>query len=239
MCPLSQADCMSEYHKIETLYERDEDTFSIKPELILKNRVYGILKTWHWTEKIDGTNIRVIWQDGKLTFGGKTDNAQLHTELVNWLHKNITPEKMASAFPDCGDAPVVVYGEGYGPGIQKNGRLYAASKKFIVFDVRVGFWWLNNENMRDVAAKLGLDAVPYLGEMTLEDATAKVRAGFRSSLNGGLAQAEGMVGRPIEALFDKKGHRLIVKLKTKDFIRTPAKVLTMPAVLATDLPLAA
>jgi ATP-dependent RNA circularization protein (DNA/RNA ligase family) len=230
---------MSEYHKIETLYERDEDTFSIKPELILKNRVYGILKTWHWTEKIDGTNIRVIWQDGKLTFGGKTDNAQLHTELVNWLHENITPEKMASAFPDCGDAPVVVYGEGYGPGIQKNGRLYAASKKFIVFDVRVGFWWLNNENMRDVAAMLGLDAVPYLGEMTLEDAAAKVRAGFRSSLNGGLAQAEGMVGRPIEALFDKKGHRLIVKLKTKDFIRTPAKVLTMPAVLATDLPLAA
>jgi ATP-dependent RNA circularization protein (DNA/RNA ligase family) len=230
---------MSEYHKIETLYERDEDTFSIKPELILKNRVYGILKTWHWTEKIDGTNIRVIWQDGKLTFGGKTDNAQLHTELVNWLHENITPEKMASAFPDCGAAPVVVYGEGYGPGIQKNGRLYAASKKFIVFDVRVGFWWLNNENMRDVAAKLGLDAVPYLGEMTLEDATAKVRAGFRSSLNGGMAQAEGMVGRPIEALFDKKGHRLIVKLKTKDFIRTPAKVLTMPAVLATDLPLAA
>ena len=65
---------MSEYHKIETLYERDEH-FNIKPELILKNRVYGILKTWHWTEKIDGTNIRVIWQDGKLTFGGKTDNA--------------------------------------------------------------------------------------------------------------------------------------------------------------------
>jgi len=230
---------MSEYHKIETLYERDEETFSIKPELILKNRVYGILKTWHWTEKIDGTNIRVIWQDGKLAFGGKTDNAQLHTELANWLHENITPEKMESAFPDCCDAPVVVYGEGYGPGIQKNGRLYAASKKFIVFDVRVGFWWLNDENMRDVAAKLGLDAVPYLGEMTLEDATAKVRAGFRSSLNGGVAQAEGMVGRPIEALFDKKGHRLIVKLKTKDFIRTPAKVLTMPAVLATDLPLAA
>jgi len=229
---------MSEYHKIETLYERDEH-FKIGPDLVLRNRVYDTLKTWRWTEKVDGTNIRVIWQDGKLTFGGKTDNAQLHTELVNWLHENITPEKMASAFPDCGDAPVVIYGEGYGPGIQKNGRLYAATKKFIVFDVRVGFWWLNDENMRDVAAKLGLDAVPYLGEMTLEDATAKVRAGFRSSLNGGVAQAEGMVGRPIEALFDKKGHRLIVKLKTKDFIRTPAKVLTMPAVLATDLPLAA
>ena len=231
---------MSEYHKIETLYERDEDTFSIEPELILKNRVYDILKTWHWTEKIDGTNIRVIWQDGKLTFGGKTDNAQLTAELVNWLHENITPEKMASAFPDGGDAPVVIYGEGYGPGIQKNGRpLRGRPRSSSSSMCASGFWWLSDENMRDVAAKLGLDAVPYLGEMTLEDATAKVRAGFRSSLNGGLAQAEGMVGRPIEALFDKKGHRLIVKLKTKDFVRTPAKVLTMPAVLATELPLAA
>jgi hypothetical protein len=46
-----------------------------------------------------------------------------------------------------------------------------------------------------------------------------------------------MVGRPIETLFDKKGHRLIVKLKTKDFARTPAKVLTMPAQI--ELPLAA
>ena len=59
---------MSEYHKIETLYERDEKTFRIKPELILKNRVYGLLKSWRWTEKIDGTNIRVMWKDGKLIF---------------------------------------------------------------------------------------------------------------------------------------------------------------------------
>jgi hypothetical protein len=44
-----------------------------------------------------------------------------------------------------------------------------------------------------------------------------VRAGFQSRLNGGKAKAEGLVGRPAETLFDKKGARLIVKLKTKDF----------------------
>jgi hypothetical protein len=53
--------------------------------------------------------------------------------------------------------------------------------------------------------------------MTLEEATEKVRAGFPSLLNGGKKQAEGMVGRTAEPLFDKKGSRLIVKLKTKDF----------------------
>jgi len=237
---------VSEYHKIETLYERDEKTHRLKPDLILKNRVYGIVNPWVWTEKIDGTNIRVMWQRwvaqcghyimskdqnfcgecgsavgvladrGRVFFGGKTDNAQIHADLVKWLYAHITADSMAAAFSeDIGSA--VIYGEGYGPGIQKGGVLLADEKRLIVFDVKIGEWWLSDENMRDVAAKLSLDAVPLIGEMTLAEATEKVRAGFPSLLNGGKAQAEGMVGRPVETLFDKKGARLIVKLKTKDF----------------------
>ncbi len=87
---------MSEYHKIETLYERDEKTFKVRVGE-LKNRTYSLLKTWHWTEKIDGTNIRCIWKDGKLSFGGKTDNAQIHADLVKWLYENVTPEKVRVA----------------------------------------------------------------------------------------------------------------------------------------------
>ena len=213
---------MSEYHKIGTLYERGEN-FKIGPDMVLKNRAYDTIKTWHWTEKVDGTNIRVIWQGGKLSFGGRTNNAQIHSDLTNWLYENVTPEKLSSCFPDGND--VIIYGEGFGAGIRKVGIGYGPTKKFIMFDVfvidtentRMGGWWLSDESMREVASKLGLDAVPYLGEMTLEEATDKVRAGFQSSLNGGLIQSEGMVGRPVEALYDKKGHRLIVKLKTKDF----------------------
>lgn len=212
---------MTEYHKIETLYERDEQTFKLKPEMTLKNSVYGAIKTWQWTEKIDGTNIRAIWKGGILTFGGKTDNAQIHADLVRWLYENIKAEKLAEIFPN---SDVVLYGEGYGAGIQKGGGLYSPTKKFILFDVfvidpvnsKLGGWWLSDKNMRDVAAKLGLDAVPYIGEMTLEEAADLVRKGFKSDL-GEHPQAEGLVGRPVEALFDKKGHRLIVKLKTKDF----------------------
>jgi len=87
-----------------------------------------------------------------------------------------------------------------------------------MFDVLVdGKWWLNWESVCDVAAKLHLDTVPEIGTMTLEAATALVRVGFPSKLNGGKARAEGLVGRTAEPLFDKKGARLIVKLKTKDF----------------------
>lgn len=213
---------MSEYHKIETLYERDEK-FKVKPG-VLKNPTYGLLKSWQFTEKIDGTNIRIMWQPAvtgedfaigeSLRFGGKTDNAQIHADLIRHLYESVSAETMREVFPE---TAVVIYGEGYGAGIQKGGG-YSPSKKFIAFDVLVGDkWWLNWENTCDVAQKLGLDTVPFIGEFTLEEATEMVRVGFPSLLGNGGARAEGLVGRPGETLFDKKGHRLILKLKTKDF----------------------
>lgn len=206
---------MSEYPKIETLYERDEKTFKVKPG-VFKNRTYTLIKEWHFTEKIDGTNVRCIWDcvAGKLTFGGRSDNVQMHADLVRYLYENLPVENVRKVFPDLS---AVIYGEGYGAGIQKGGD-YSDKKKFIVFDVLVdGKWWLNWEAVCDVAQKLGLDVVPEVGTMTLEAATELVRAGFPSKLNGGKARAEGIVGRTLEPLFDKKGARLIVKLKTKDF----------------------
>ena len=204
-----------EYGKIETLYVRDEKTFKVMVG-DLKNRTYSLLKTWHWTEKVDGTNIRCIWDQSNVTFGGKTDNAQIHADLLNWLMINITREKMIQVFPDVN---AIIYGEGYGAGIQKGGGDYSPKKKIIVFDVLVdGKWWLSYENVCDVAQRLGLEVVPSFGEMSLEDATEMVRRGFKSrcAINPE-KMAEGLVGRPLETLFDKKGHRLITKIKTKDF----------------------
>ncbi len=213
---------MSEYHKIETLYERDERTHRLKLPLVLKNRVYGIVNPWVFTEKIDGTNIRCIWQSGAVTFGGKTDEAQMHAGLFQWLNLNVTAQKFREAFPALPEEhAVILYGEGYGAGIQKGGH-YSEEKRLILFDVIVRDqdgrdWWLSDENVRDVGAKLAIDVVPLVGEMSLADATDMVRAGFPTRIGGSGRPAEGLVGRPAEALFDKKGHRLIVKLKTKDF----------------------
>ena len=204
---------MSEYHKIETLYERDEATHRLKPELTLKNRVYGIIKTWYWTEKIDGTNIRAIWQGGKLSFGGKTDNASIPADLVKWLYENITPEKLAACFPDGGD--VVIYGEGYGAGIQRGG-LYGPTKKFIVFDVLIDEWWLKCKDIEDVCASLGLDTVPFLAETTIDKACRFVAYGQMKSVLGE-APAEGVVGRPAVEVRDRRGRRVITKIKAVDY----------------------
>jgi len=218
--PLVQTEVVgfTEYHKIETLFERDKESFVVDPAK-LKASVFGTIREWDVTEKIDGTNIRVMLSDaGEVSFGGRTNAAQIPGDLVQYLIRTFQQERLKSAmWIDGTPIEAILYGEGYGPGIQKGGGLYRADKSFILFDVLVGGkWWLDREAVNDVAAKLGIEVVPYLGRMTLGQIVEHVRTPFPSKL--GTAMAEGVVARPIETLFDKRMSRVIIKLKTKDFI---------------------
>jgi len=218
--PLVQTEVVgfTEYHKIETLFERDKATFVVYPAK-LKAPVLGTIREWDVTEKIDGTNIRVMLSEaGEVSFGGRTNAAQIPGDLVQYLIHTFQQDRLKEAmWIDGKPTEAILYGEGYGPGIQKGGGLYRTDKAFILFDVLVGGkWWLDREAVDSVAQKLGIDVVPYLGRMTLEQIVELVQTPFPSKL--GTAMAEGVVARPIETLFDKKMSRVIIKLKTKDFV---------------------
>jgi hypothetical protein len=205
-----------EYHKIDTLFDRDPATYAVIPDK-LRHPVIATISQWDVTEKIDGTNIRVMLaREGEVTIGGRTNNAQLPADFHNALSRRFTPEIMQAAFwLDGKPVEAILFGEGYGAGIQKGGA-YRPDKSFILFDVLVdGKWWLDKEAVDDVALKVGCEVVPYLGRMTLDEIVKLVQTPFQSRI--GVATAEGIVARPIETLFDKKGQRLIIKLKTKDF----------------------
>jgi len=218
---------MTEYPKIQTLFERNPETFVVDHSK-LKHPVFGTISEWDVTEKVDGTNIRVMFdpmivaEDSPYTspgpivsFNGRTDNAQIPGDLVQYLIKTFTPKLFT-----CFDTPVVLYGEGYGAGIQKVGKQYHLDKSFILFDILIdNQWWLNDSQMRAVAANLGIQAVPYLGRWTLPEIINNVQAGFLSTCSANpTLLAEGIVARPVETLFDKRHERVILKLKTKDFV---------------------
>jgi hypothetical protein len=208
----------AEYHKIETLFERDPVTFVVDPAK-LKSSVLGTISEWDVTEKIDGTNIRVMLSEaGEVSFGGRTNAAQIPGDLVQYLIRTFQQDKLKAAmWIDGTPTEAVLYGEGYGPGIQKGGGLYRADKAFILFDVLIGGkWWLEEEAIGDVAVKLGIEAVPHLGRHSLSEIVDLVRTPFPSLF--GTAMAEGIVARPIQTLFDRRGERVIIKLKTKDFV---------------------
>jgi len=210
---------MTEYHKIETLFERDKSTFVVNP-MVLKSPVLATISEWDVTEKIDGTNIRVkLSETGEVSFGGRTDAAQIPADLIQHLIRTFQQDLLKSVLwlDPASPVDVVLYGEGYGAGIQKGGGLYRQDKSFILFDVLVaGKWWLDRIAVEEIAAKLGIDCVPYLGRMDLARIIDTVRSPFASRI--GSAMAEGIVARPIEPLFDRHMKRIIIKLKTKDFI---------------------
>ncbi len=209
---------MNEYHKIQTLFKRNMERGGGKTLLdgqwTLPEIEYLAGNAWVFTEKVDGTNIRVMLQGGSVTFGGKTDSAQIPAQLVTRLNQRFLPlaAKMQEVFG--GDA--CLYGEGYGAKIQKGGGNYRPDQDFVLFDVRVGDWWLQRADVEDVAAKLALEVVPVIGEGTLHDAIARAKAGICSTW--GAFEAEGIVARPKVELKTRNGDRIITKIKCRDFV---------------------
>lgn len=210
---------MKEYHKITTLWARGDK----KPHNMIIGEYakpeFENLKDvdWLWTEKIDGTNIRVMWDGQRVLFGGKTDNAQIPVPLMYKLEELFMGQANEQKFEEIfGADPVCLYGEGYGNKIQAVGKEYDPDgTNFILFDVKVGDYWLERANVEDVASKLDLNIVDVTLIGTPADASAFVSKGFKSKI--GTATGEGLVGYPITGLLNRKGERIITKLKTKDF----------------------
>ena len=141
---------MKEYHKIETLFERDEKT----KKLIMgkfRNPTVEYLKDniWTFTEKVDGTNISIVYDGHTIEFHGRTEKAQIPSHLVNRLNTLFGGETNAQMFEQkFGNAEVILYGEGYGVKIQ-NGGLYRDDVDFILFDVMINGNYQPRESVED------------------------------------------------------------------------------------------
>jgi len=111
---------------------------------------------------------------------------------------------------------VILYGEGYGPKIQKGGARYREDNSFVLFDINIAGWWLQRKDVEDIGKKLELDVVPIQAIGTLPELVWMVKRGRPSAW--GDFPAEGTVARPEVELRSRAGHRIITKLKLRDFV---------------------
>lgn len=204
---------MKGYHKINSIFKRDLKTNKFTHEYSRPEFEYLKDCQWEFTEKVDGTNVRISWDGNEVKFGGRTDNAQMPMPLIERLQILFTKEKLASCFPEGGE--VVLYGEGYGGKIQSGGK-YKPEVDFVLFDVCVGPWWLKREAVNEVAFNISIQAVPVIGYGTLAVAIDLVRDGLKSTWGDFIA--EGLVIRPAIDLTARNGERIITKVKGRDFI---------------------
>ena len=75
------------YTKIETLYNRSLEGDKKLIPGDYRSKTVRLLKdtTWIGTEKIDGTNIRVIWDGYSISFAGRTNKAVIPSFLNDKL----------------------------------------------------------------------------------------------------------------------------------------------------------
>lgn len=211
---------MRKYEKIDTLYVRDTTGTKKLIEGQFRDPTVEFLAPceWIWTEKIDGTNIRVYWDGHVVTFGGRTDNAQIPAELVTKLNEMFGGEANAQMFEQMfGEKEVILFGEGYGRKIQKGGGNYIPDGvNFILFDVLVGENYLERANVEDIARAMGIKVVPIVGTGSLYEAVEYVKKHPTSVVAEGRCEMEGIVARPKMEMRDRRGNRLIVKVKWED-----------------------
>lgn len=210
---------MVEYTKIETPFERDMDGSKKLIEGKYRNEAVYYLKDSQWicTEKIDGTNIGVLWDGHRVSYQGRTERAQIPAHLANKLIElfggDVNEELFEQKF---GDMPVILFGEGYGVKIQ-NGGNYRPDVSFILFDVYLPEQnlWLKRDAIEDIAKAFNVDVVPIVMRGTIEEAVEFVKTKPKSTI--GTANMEGLVCKPEVDLLDRMGRRVMVKIKVKDF----------------------
>lgn len=210
---------LKEYEKISTVFERATDGSKKLIDGLFRDATVHYLANnmWEWTEKVDGTNIRVYWDGHNVSFHGRTDRAQIPSELVNKLNELFGGETNAQIFEQLfGEKEVILFGEGYGRKIQAVGSSYIPDGvNFILFDVLVGNVYLKRDAVIEVGEAFNLNIVPVILSGTVYDAIDYVKEEPESRLAP--VVMEGLVGRPPCELRDRLGNRVILKIKVRDF----------------------
>lgn len=182
---------------------------------------------WIKTEKIDGTNIRIILtkpvdEKREILIGSRklilNPDDVTSKQFYDCL-ENVNLNKIAEYFKET-NSTVVIYGEGYGAGVQKGG-IYSPKKDFRVFDIKIGNAYQDFEFVEKVCIDNQLNIVPVLGKTRVMSYGECIESlsKFQDTLirDGCGGKPEGIVYKHEPVLLNKYGERLIFKVKFKDF----------------------
>lgn len=216
------------YHHIEAPTVQDEDygkkhhkrklviPSSESGEEVFRHPLYYYLKDnlWNIRRKVDGQNLRVYWDGEQALWNGKSDNFTCSSALTEYMNGTFLEEIFEEKFGR--DKEVLLFGEHMGPKSQGN-ELGLEKDTFYLYDVRIGGFWLAKENIRAVAGYFGIPTVFDVSDgLDGECSLVNIIAGVA---RGAFKDWEGIVAVPNTEVQDQKGHRIIVKVKNKDYLR--------------------
>jgi len=189
---------------------------------LYKNQAIMLFKEAYAMEKIHGTSAHVGWkfETKKINYFTGED----HQVFLKMFDDAFLKAKFEEIFPD---QDVVIFGEHYGGKTQGMSHTYGKVAKFIGFDVKVGFVWLNVPNAEDVCKQFNIEFVSYEKVKTeLEILDRLLTVPSEQAKRNGIVeqkQREGIVLRPLTEMRTNNGERVICKYKPEEFGETKTK----------------
>ena len=210
-----------EYPKINSLFKRNQTDHSLImgdyscPE-------FGLIKKWRIDEKIDGTNIRIVYDPlaendaAKISILGRSKDSAMPTNLFEFLKNHFTLQHLETVFAEAKNK-CILYGEGYGGNIQSAGPYYRKTVGFMLFDILIGSWWLTREAIAEKAQLLEVPVPADLGIMTEQEIIHFVTSKPLSKCTIKPYQIEGIIARTEPLMLFRNSKPVMWKLKIKDF----------------------
>jgi len=238
------------YPKINSLYKREGYDFKEtgkKPngkKLIEGDYAcpeFEAIDRWTITEKVDGTNCRVIYKKENFNicqgsvgvsgedpcctveFQGRNDYSEIPMPLYKRLEDLFPLSKMKRTFPKAHS--VILFGEGFGGKIQ-DGSYYSEYEDFYLFDAVIDGFWLSRKSIYDIAKELfdpGVnirmgDKVNTVNKQQIVEFVKEKSLSFiAANLTGSKHVMEGIVARSEPLMYFRDGTPIMFKLKCSDF----------------------
>lgn len=214
---------MKQYHKIETLFNRDMNGSKQLIEGSFRSYVLEMLANypiWTWYEKLDGSNHQIEWDGHNLTLHGRTEKSNIPQHILDYYNNKFNNNETEELFEQIfGGSKVVLYFEAIGPKIQSFGAKYSDEVKFVLLDAYFenSDSFANYEHLSDLAKAFNVDVKLCVGTGTLFDAIKYVQTIPMSKYAKHELPIEGVVCVPnIELKDGRTDERIIVKIKGCD-----------------------
>lgn len=171
------------------------------------------------TEKLHGSNYRVVWMDGRLWVGSRTQIKKRPENIddsspVWWrVVRDLDLEAKLSRKPG-----LIFFGEVFGPGVQD--LTYGENKQtlriFDVFDLSLGRY-LDHDVAMDHATDIDLPVVPLLHRGPWTPETLIALSEGKTTLGNNSHCREGFVVKPTTERWDRRVGRVILKMVGSDY----------------------
>lgn len=200
------------YQKIPNLYEFDQERKKYNT-LVYSTHEIDYLRKLQWlcTEKVDGMNIRVIWDGYDISFAGRKETSKLPNYVQSLLKETFDDNMKTLIEQMFKEKEVIFFMECYGGRVQK-GAYNINEERLIGFDINVDGKYLDRYDAFAIFHELELDVIPVVSVCDIHAASLIVMSGCASNLDE-TSGMEGLVCTPNVPLNDNNGNRIIVKIK--------------------------